>query len=118
MIIKDFSKESNIRQTAQFPPYTRIIRVLFADCDENNARELLKICYTNIENLKDEFSNEILYLDAMKSPIKKIQNKFRFQILMRLKLEKADEIEKKVFDIVNNATKTNVFIEINPTNMS
>ena len=113
-----FKKESNIRQTAQFPPYTRIIRVLFADCDENNARELLKICYTNIENLKDEFSNEILYLDAMKSPIKKIQNKFRFQILMRLKLEKADEIEKKVFDIVNNATKTNVFIEINPTNMS
>ena len=113
-----FKKESNIRQTAQFPPYTRIIRVLFVDCDENNARELLKICYTNIENLKDEFSNEILYLDAMKSPIKKIQNKFRFQILMRLKLEKADEIEKKVFDIVNNATKTNVFIEINPTNMS
>ena len=113
-----FKKESNIRQTAQFPPYTRIIRALFADCDENNARELLKICYTNIENLKDEFSNEILYLDAMKSPIKKIQNKFRFQILMRLKLEKADEIEKKVFDIVNNATKTNVFIEINPTNMS
>lgn len=113
-----FKKEANIRQTAQFPPYSRILRILFSDCDENNARELLKVCYTNIEKLKKIYPSEIIYLDAMKSPIKRIQNKFRFQILMRIKLDKADEIEQKVFDIVNKETKNNVFLEVNPTNMS
>ncbi len=113
-----FKKEANIRQTAQFPPFSRIIRLLISDNDENYARELLKICYTEIEKLKDTYQNQILYLDAMKAPIKKIQNKFRYQILLRVKLEQADQIEELVFDIANKIVKNNVFLEINPTNMS
>ncbi len=113
-----FKKEANIRQTACFPPFSRIIRLLISDNDENYARELLKMCYTEIEKLKDEYQNQILYLDAMKAPIKKIQNKFRYQILLRTKLDKADEIEEKVFEAANKIVKNNVFLEVNPTNMS
>ena len=113
-----FKKEANIRQTACFPPFSRIIRLLISDNDENYARELLKMCYTEIEKLKDEYQNQILYLDAMKAPIKKIQNKFRYQILLRTKLDKADEIEEKVFEVANKIVKNNVFLEVNPTNMS
>lgn len=113
-----YRKEENIRQTAQFPPYTRILRVLFSDRNENYVRELLKICYTEIEKLKSEYCDEIIYLDAMKSPIKRIQDKYRYQIMLRMKLEKADEIEKKVFDIVDSASKTSVFFEVNPQNLS
>ena len=113
-----FRKEANIRQTACFPPFSRIIRLLFSDNNENYVRELLKVCYTEIEKLKTDYGDQILYLDAMKSPIKRIQNKFRYQILMRVKLEKADEIEEKVFDIANKTSKNGVFLEINPTNMS
>lgn len=113
-----FRKEANIRQTACFPPFSRIIRLLFSDNNENYVRELLKVCYTEIEKLKSDYGDQFLYLDAMKSPIKRIQNKFRYQILMRVKLEKADEIEEKVFDIANKTSKNGVFLEINPTNMS
>ena len=113
-----FRKEENIRETAQFPPFTRIVRVLFSDHDENYVRELVKICYTEIEKLKEIYGEEIIYLDAMKSPIKRIQDKYRYQIMMRLKLEKADEIEDKVFEIVNKSSKTSVFFEINPQNLS
>ena len=113
-----FKKESNIRQTAQFPPFSRIIRLLISDNDENYARELLKMCYTEIEKLKEKYQNQILYLDAMKAPIKKIQNKYRYQILLRVKLEQADQIEEEVFGVANKIVKNNVFIEINPTNMS
>ena len=38
--------------------------------------------------------------------------------MMRLKLDEADEIEEKVFEIVDNASKTSVFFEINPQNLS
>lgn len=113
-----FRKEENIRETAQFPPFSRILRVLFSDHDENYVRELVKMCYTEIEKLKETYGDEIIYLDAMKSPIKRIQDKYRYQIMMRLKLGKADEIEDKVFDIVNKTSKTSVFFEINPQNLS
>ena len=113
-----FRKEANIRQTACFPPFSRIIRLLFSDNNENYVREMLKVCYTEIEQLKSVYGDQILYLDAMKSPIKRIQNKFRYQILMRVKLEKADEIEEKVFEIANKTSKNGVFLEINPSNMS
>ena len=76
------------------------------------------MCYTEIEKLKEQYGDEIIYLDAMKSPIKRIQNKYRYQIMMRLKLDKADEIEERVFEIVDNASKTSVFFEINPQNLS
>ena len=113
-----FRKEENIRHTAQFPPYTRILRILFSDRNENYVRELLKICYTEIEKLKSEYGDEILYLDAMKSPINRIQDKYRYQIMIRMKLTYADEIEKKAFEIVDKASKTSVFFEVNPQNLS
>ena len=113
-----YRKEENIRHTAQFPPHTRILRILFSDKNENYVRELLKICYTEIEKLKTEYGSEIIYLDAMKSPIKRIQDKFRYQIMIRMKLDHADEIERKAFEIVDKASKTSVFFEVNPQNLS
>ena len=113
-----YRKEVNIRQTAQFPPYTRIIRILFSDHNEEYVRELLKICYTEIEKLKIDYRSDIIYLDAMKSPIKRIQDKYRYQIMLRLNLESADEIEQKIFEIVDKNVKNSVFFEINPQNLS
>ena len=72
----------------------------------------------DIRKLKEKYEGEIFYLDAMKSPIKRIQDKFRYQIIIRMKLDKADQIEKEVFDIVDKASKTSVFFEVNPQNMS
>ncbi len=113
-----FKKEENIREVATFPPFSRIIRVLFADTDENYVRDLLKSCYNNAIKLKEKYPDEIIYMDAMKSPIKRMQNKFRYQILMRVRLAHADEIEKDLFEIVDKASKNSVFFEINPQNLS
>lgn len=113
-----FKKEENIRQTAVFPPFSRIVRILFADFFEESVKELVKVCYNEIKLLKEEYSSEFLYLDVMKAPIKRMQNKYRYQILMRLKLSKADEIESKAFEIVDKLSKNSVFFEINPSNMS
>lgn len=114
-----FRKEENIRETAQFPPFTKILRILFSDFDENYVRDLLKICYTEIEKLKTKYSDDIIYFDAMKSPIKKIMDKYRYQIMLRYKLKNADNIEKEIFEIVDKtASKSSVFFEVNPQNLS
>ncbi len=113
-----FKKEENIREVSNFPPFSRIIRVLFADTDENYVRDLLKSCYNSAIKLKEKYPNEIIYMDAMKSPIKRMQNKYRYQILTRVRLEHSDEIEKDLFEIVDKASKNSVFFEINPQNLS
>ena len=113
-----FRKEENIRQTSLFPPFTRIIRILFSSHDENYVRETLKVCYNEIVKLKENFHHAFVYLDAMKSPIKRIQDKFRYQIMMRLKMQYADLIEDEVFKIINKSSKENVYFEINPQNLS
>ena len=113
-----FRKEENIRETAEFPPFTKILRILFSDHDEDYVRETLKVCYNEIKELKDKYGDEIIYLDAMKSPIKRIQDKYRYQIMVRFKLEHADEIENDIFNIVDKTSKSSVFFEVNPQNLS
>ena len=55
----------------------------------------------------------------MKAPIKRLQNKFRFQILMRLDAENF-EIIKNIFEISDGkkTRKVNVSFEINPNNLT
>ena len=56
----------------------------------------------------------------MKSPVAKIQRKFRFQILMRFKQSVADMLTDEIYKIVQKNTnpKANIFIEDNPSNLS
>ena len=64
--------------------------------------------------------DEFVYLGVMKSPIGRIQNKFRMQILMRIKPNKEDEISDRLFILADELKKQNItiFVEINPQNLS
>ena len=66
------------------------------------------------------FSSEFLYYEAMKSPIGRIEKKFRYQILMRIKPTYQAKIEKDVYQIVDDIHPNGIqlFIEVNPSNLS
>lgn len=113
-----FKKEVNLRKVTNFPPYARIIRILFTHENENTVAQECKMCYNKVQKIKEEYQQDFVYLDVMKAPLNKIKNKFRYQIMMRFKLEKADEIEKKVFETIDAKAKSSVFFEINPNNLS
>ena len=54
-----------------------------------------------------------------KSQANKIQNKYRYQIVLRIKRQFESEILGKIYQIVDNNKQGNsVFVEINPQNMS
>ena len=61
-----------------------------------------------------------LFLRSGKSPVSRIQKKFRFQILMRVKAENTETVLNKIYDIVKveQNPKVSVFVEINPSNLS
>ena len=113
-----FKKEANLRKVTNFPPYARIVRILFTHEDEKVVAQDCKVCYNKVKEIKEQYPQDFVYLDVMKAPLNKIKNKFRYQILMRFKLDKADEIEKKIYDCVDEKCKSSVFFEINPNNLS
>ena len=115
-----YKKEINLRQMTAYPPFTKIIRILFTSEDENIAKELAKVYYDEVRGIQQASPEDFVYLGVMKSPIGRIQNKFRIQILMRLQMKNSEEITDKLFEIAdrvktNNAT---IFVEINPQNLS
>lgn len=113
-----FKKEVNLRKVTKFPPYARIIRILFSHEDENIVAQECKVCYNKVKQVKEQYLDDFVYLDVMKAPLGVIKNKFRYQIMMRIKLDRADEIEKKIYDCVEKDGKSSVFFEINPNNLS
>lgn len=113
-----FKKEANLRKVTNFPPYARIVRILFTHENENIVAYECKLCYNKVKEIKEKYKEDFVYLDVMKAPLNKIKGKYRYQIMMRFKLDKADEIEKLVFETVDPKCKSSVFFEINPNNLS
>lgn len=115
-----YKKEINLRQITMYPPFATIVRVLFSSGDENLAKECAKVYYDDVKKIQNAFQKDFIYLGVMKSPIGKIQNKYRIQILMRLRRENEDLIISKLFELLDKNKNSNVnsFIEINPQNLS
>lgn len=113
-----FKKEANLRKVTNFPPYARIVRILFTHENENIVANECKLCYNKVKEIKEKYKDDFVYLDVMKAPLNKIKGKYRYQIMMRFKLDKADEIEKQVYETVDPKCKSSVFFEINPNNLS
>ncbi len=113
-----YDKEINLRETTSFPPFSKIVRVLVTSDSEDVARDLTHELFIQLKQLKIDNKNEFYFLEAMRSPLTKIKNKYRFQILMRIKPDNQNLLNQ-IFEIVGNGnSKVSVFVEINPQNLS
>lgn len=115
-----YNKEINLRETAHFPPFTIILRLLFSGDNEDLVREVTKSCHNKIFDLSQEYKDDFVYFDAMKSPLSRIKNKFRYQILIRLNKSNSREIIDKIYDLCDESanSKVSMFVEINPSSLS
>ena len=61
-----------------------------------------------------------LFLQKMRCPLRRLQGKHRFEILMRLSNACAEEILETIYKIVDKNTedKVLVFTEVNPQNLT
>ena len=115
-----YKKEANLREMTNFPPFAKILRLLVTSDDEGLAKNATKVYYDVIRELGQKYSGEFIYIGASKSPVGRIQNKYRYQVLLRIKNTNADQIVSEIFDIVDKYKTKNVtcFVEINPQNLS
>ncbi len=113
-----FDKESNVREATQFPPYSKIIRILVKSCEEKKAIEATHTYYNNIRQLNRE-EEGIFRVKAMRAPIKRINDEYRMQIIIWCKSQCADVVLPRIYKAVEKLEKGVVtFVEINPSQMS
>ena len=117
---KFYDKELNLRKTTNFPPLSVIIRVLITGADDNKLQQFCAEYSSKMVEIREQFNDDFIYYNFMKAPVKRIQNKFRYQILMRLKPKNAQNILQNIYKIDRMIKKKDVltFVEINPQSLS
>ncbi len=112
-----FNNELQVRKATLFPPYSLIVRIMVTSEEEKLALAALKEVYTAVGELKKSNGEEFIFLNRMHSPVKRIQRKFRYQVLMRLA---SDQLLEKIYDIAVRYSSGSVlvYVEENPANLS
>lgn len=118
--LRFYDKEINLRETTNFPPFSTIIRILNTSENDDKARNLTHDMFIVCKELRIKYGKDFYFLEAMKSPLTKIKNKYRYQILMRFSKEKENEIISDIYNILeNNKSKfVTTFVELNPLSLT
>ncbi len=116
--VKFYDKEINLRETTNFPPFSSVVRLLITSSNDNKAKDVAHTLYMSLKDLRVEYKDKFYFLEAMKSPINRIKNKYRYQIVMRF-AGSDDTILTKIFDAVDSTSALGVstFVEINPLSL-
>lgn len=114
-----FEREISLRKTTSYPPYATIVRVMVESDDEEKGVEALRKVYEGLSALEERESDAFLFFNKMKSPIKRLKNKFRFQVLMRIDYKREDVLNQ-IYELSLPVSDKNalVYVEINPGNLS
>lgn len=112
-----FGHEISLRKATAFPPFAKIVRVMVTAEDDKKALETLKEVWFSLKELYDGRPGEFLFFNKMRAPVKRIQNKFRYQVLMRLK---SDKLLPEVYarSVPYTSRDVLVYVEENPNNLS
>lgn len=114
-----YRHEISVRKATGFPPFTDIIRVLISSSDDEKAVAKTKIAFEKLNGLYNNNKNKFRFFGCMKAPIKRLQSKFRYQVLMRI-----DKDNKAILDEINAVCKelndktVTVTMEKNPNNLT
>ena len=112
-----YENEISLRAAMAFPPFSKIVRVLVTGEDDKKALDTLKEVYFALERLYTDNPEKFLFFNKMRSPIKRIQNKFRYQVLMRLS---DTSVLPDIYEAaaISRTRDVLVSVEENPTNLS
>ena len=115
---KFFDTEIALRKQLKYPPFCDIILIGFNSLSEKEIIEVSRNVYIYLKELLNNEDFQIL--KPMPSPIDKIQNRYRWRIIIKGNMNnKANKVLndclKNIYD--SNYKNTRISIDINPNNM-
>lgn len=113
-----FNQELSIRKATSFPPFTDVLRVLISSRDDEKALDVTRAIHGELTLVREEYKEEFFFFGCMKAPLKRLQDKFRYQVLMRVTAN-SRELLDRIFYTINkyNTKTTSVSFEINSNNL-
>ena len=114
-----FSRELSIRKATGFPPFTDIVRILIKSQNDQQALDITKALYTELNEIYIKQRERFRFFGCMKAPLKRLQNQYRYQIIMRLVKPNFDLLKTIYYtqDKYNGRAVT-LSLEINPNNLT
>ena len=114
-----YETEIALRKQLKYPPFCDIILIGFNSYQEQEIKKVSSKIYQYLEQRLDK--EEFKVLRPMPCPIDKIQNRYRWRIIIKGKMtEEANEILnaclKEIYQ--ENIRDTRIAIDVNPNNMS
>ena len=118
--LKFYDKEINLRQTTKFPPFAKIVRILLSSEIDELAKDATHSLIIKLKEFRQRYGKDFFFLEAMKSPINKIKNKHRYQIVLRYACTINDDVLKEIYKLLDGVrnSKLSVFVETNPISLS
>ena len=112
-----YKMESSLREAALFPPFSKIVRVLVSGEDNKKTLDVLKTVYFALEEIYKNNQEKFLFFNKMSAPIKRIDNKHRYQVLMRLT---DGAVLPQIYAVCLDARSRDALISVeeNPANLS
>ena len=116
-----YHRESEVRRTALYPPYTVMTRILFSSGSADAAREAAQAAETALAAYLEETGQreQALQLRAVEAPIGMLRGEHRWQLFVRL-FFKADveAIAARMQQLADETPEgVRAELEINPANM-
>lgn len=105
------------RRDIGMPPYTKLFRLVFSHTDREKAEEL---CTENEKRIKEilvPYMDDVLLFSAKAAPVEKIQDRYRFHIVLKLNNNKKTQpLKDALYDLWEEIRKgpVDVSIDINP----
>ena len=118
-----YQREIQAREATKYPPFATIVRVLVSGEVDTKIVAVIKEIMQPLRAF-DHDQQAFIYLGAMKCPYARLQNKFRYQILARIKPEQTESVldfmdqTVKVVQSQPIARSVKIFFEINPSSLS
>ena len=114
-----YKQEVSIRKATAFPPFTDVIRVLISSENEERAVEVTRKIYDELNLLYLENKDKFRFFGCMKAPLKRLQNKYRYQVLMRIESGNRNLLDEIFITSDKHKSKTVlVSMEVNPNNLN
>ncbi len=112
-----FENEVNIRKATLFPPFAVIVRIMVTSESQEHALAAAKEVNAKITELKSAHEENFLFARALWAPVKRMEKKFRLQILMRMY---NSSLLPQIYEICAAANGGDVlaYVEENPANLN
>jgi len=119
-----YKNEMIMRKMLNYPPFGRIVILVISAAEENLVKEKAQILreeiIRNVNTVMELTSNDFIS-DAFKSPIYKINGRYRYQIFFKFERGKILKIKKIIKKCVGKfremEKKVRVTIDVDPVNM-